>query len=72
MFCGFEIFLYKVLFGFGENDIVSCLAFCPSVCKLSFSVLCSPCCVPYGCSHLGEVVVFDLEAVLFFTVLSFK
>ena len=58
MICGFEFFFGKVLFGFGEDDIVSCLAFRPSVCKLSFSVLCILCCVPDGCSHEVKLDLF--------------
>ena len=67
MFCGFEFFyIYKVLFGFGEDDIVSCLAFCPSVCKLSFSVLCIPCCVPDGCSHEMKLDLFKSRGSFIF------
>ena len=46
-------------------------AFCPSVSELSFLsfvILSFP---SGGCSLVGEVVVFDLEANLFFAVLSY-
>ena len=45
-------------------------AFCPSVSELSFLSFVSLYVPSDGCSHVGEVVVFDLEANLFFTVLS--
>ena len=48
-----------------------CLAFCPSVSELSFLSFVSLCFPSGGCSLVGKVVVFDLEADLFLTVLSF-
>ena len=74
MFCGFVIFflfflytLFEVLV-FVEDGIV---AFCPSVSELSFLSFVSLYFPSDGCSHVGEVVVFNLEANSFFTVLSF-
>ena len=47
------------------------LAFCPSVSELSFLALWFFLSLSDGCSLVGEVVVFDLEANLFFAVLSY-
>ena len=48
---------------------------CTGLLSFSFRALLSVLCVFYvpsdGCSHLSEVVVVDLEAYLFFIVLSF-
>ena len=71
-FCGFVFFLLYLLYLRFLLRMVLCVsAFCPSVSELSFLSFVSLYFPSGGCSHVGEVVVFDLEADLFFTVLSF-
>ena len=68
-FCIF--FLPYLRFWFLLRMVLCVSAFCPSVSELSFLSFVSLYFPSGGCSLVGEVVVFDLEADLFFTVLSF-
>ena len=71
-FCGFVIFFILYLrFWFLLRMVLCVSAFCPSVSELSFLSFVSLYFPSGGCSHVGEVVVFDLEADLFFTVSPF-
>ena len=62
-FCNF--FLLYLRFWFLLRMVLCVSAFCPSVSELSFLSFVSLSFPSGGCSLVGEVVVFDLEANLF-------